>query len=67
MPSAPVAQLDRASDYGSEGREFESCRAHHLVKRNNPHFKFTYKYSFTKALALAGNFVIGDFKNKCAL
>jgi hypothetical protein len=25
---APVAQLDRASDYGSEGREFESLRAH---------------------------------------
>ena len=24
---APVAQLDRASDYGSEGREFESLRA----------------------------------------
>ncbi len=24
----PVAQLDRASDYGSEGREFESLRAH---------------------------------------
>src|SRR5690554_5824946 len=26
---APVAQLDRASDYGSEGQEFESLRAHH--------------------------------------
>ena len=25
---APVAQLDRASDFGSEGREFESLRAH---------------------------------------
>jgi hypothetical protein len=25
--SAPVAQLDRASDYGSEGRRFESFRA----------------------------------------
>jgi hypothetical protein len=24
---APVAQLDRASDFGSEGREFESLRA----------------------------------------
>lgn len=23
----PLAQLDRASDYGSEGREFESSRA----------------------------------------
>ena len=27
---ALVAQLDRASDYGSEGCEFESRRAHHL-------------------------------------
>ena len=25
---APVAQLDRASDYGSEGRVFESCHVH---------------------------------------
>ena len=28
---APVAQLDRASDYGSEGREFESLRARFQV------------------------------------
>jgi hypothetical protein len=27
--NAPVAQLDRASDYESEGRTFESFRAHH--------------------------------------
>ena len=27
---APLAQLDRASDYGSEGREFESSAARHL-------------------------------------
>jgi hypothetical protein len=26
---APVAQLDRASGYEPEGREFESPRAHH--------------------------------------
>jgi hypothetical protein len=26
---APVAQLDRAFDYESKGRKFESCRAHH--------------------------------------
>ena len=26
--SAPVAQLDRVSDYESEGREFESLPAH---------------------------------------
>src|SRR5690625_2630307 len=28
---APVAQLDRASDYGSEGYGFDSCRARHLI------------------------------------
>ena|SRR5437660_909112 len=27
---APLAQLDRASDYESEGREFESLRARHI-------------------------------------
>ena len=26
--AAPIAQLDRASDYESEGRRFESCWAH---------------------------------------
>jgi hypothetical protein len=30
--NAPVAQLDRASGYEPEGREFESLRAHHLSK-----------------------------------
>ena len=29
---APVAQLDRVSDYESEGRRFESSRARHLFK-----------------------------------
>lgn len=28
MYRVPVAQLDRASDYGSEGQEFESLRVH---------------------------------------
>ena len=27
---APVAQLDRASDFGSEGCRFKSCPVHHL-------------------------------------
>jgi hypothetical protein len=27
---APLAQLDRASGYEPEGREFESLRAHHI-------------------------------------
>ena len=30
--NAPVAQLDRASDFGSEGRGFESSRAYHKKK-----------------------------------
>ena len=29
---ASVAQLDRASDSDSEGRRFDSCQAHHVVK-----------------------------------
>ena len=29
-PSAPVAQLDRASDFESAGRAFESPRVRHL-------------------------------------
>ena len=29
IDDAPVAQLDRASDYGSEGCKFESCRVRH--------------------------------------
>ena len=31
--SAPVAQLDRASDYGSEGLKFESSRVRHIFSR----------------------------------
>ena len=30
MPPAPVAQLDRASGFEPEGREFESLRARHF-------------------------------------
>ncbi len=29
---APVAQLDRASAFEAEGREFESLRARHLIR-----------------------------------
>ncbi len=28
---APIAQLDRASDFESEGRRFESCWVHHSL------------------------------------
>ena len=30
LRNGPVAQLNRASDYGSEGYRFESCRDHKL-------------------------------------
>ncbi len=29
-PYAPIAQLDRAPDFESVGRRFESCWAHHF-------------------------------------
>ena len=32
LPIAPLAQLDRASGYEPEGREFESLRAHHFLR-----------------------------------
>ena len=31
-PKAPVAQLDRAPDYESGGREFESCPVRHFTR-----------------------------------
>ena len=34
--NAPVAQLDRASDYESEGQRFESFRARHLPSAKRP-------------------------------
>ena len=36
LESGPLAQLDRASDYESEGRVFESPRAHQLAYRYVP-------------------------------
>ena len=33
MEYGSVAQLNRASDYGSEGYRFESCRSHLLQRR----------------------------------
>src|ERR1700729_4407853 len=36
--NAPVAQLDRASDYESEGRTFESFRARHFRNLNKIEF-----------------------------
>ena len=40
---APVAQLDRASDSGSEGWGFESLRAYH---KNNHTFRCGYFYAY---------------------
>jgi hypothetical protein len=31
---APIAQLDRASDYGSEGCKFNSYWVHHCQRKN---------------------------------
>ena len=36
---APVAQLDRASDYGSGGWEFESSRARQFLRIGGPYRK----------------------------
>ena len=36
---APLAQLDRASGYEPEGREFESLRAHHLSSQKTSQSK----------------------------
>ena len=43
LQSAPVAQLDRASDFESAGRPFESGRVHHkhTIASANPKFLHT--------------------------
>src|SRR5271166_4240782 len=54
--SAPVAQLDRASGYEPEGREFESPRAHHyqtsesctLAGSGYPYACCQFPYHFTQ-------------------
>ena len=38
LNDAPVAQLDRASDYGSEGWGFKSLRVHHFLAQNRAIF-----------------------------
>jgi hypothetical protein len=43
LSEAPLAQLDRASGYEPEGREFESLRAHHSLSitcRESPNLSF---------------------------
>ena len=46
---APVAQLDRAPDYGSGGWEFESSRARHLLGKGRPAIKRTVRTLFERA------------------
>src|ERR1700730_15566606 len=43
---APLAQLDRASGYEPEGREFESLRAHHSFTLPLFTFSFSWRPSF---------------------
>ena len=43
---APVAQLDRASDYGSEGCKFESCRVRHLKTAERQFFLYPLDWQF---------------------
>ena len=49
--SAPVAQLDRVSDYESEGREFESLPAHqdHLL---NGKWSFLFIFLICKTMCI---------------
>jgi hypothetical protein len=44
--NAPVAQLDRASDYESEGRTFESFRARHYTSGLTSLFSLAPPYLF---------------------
>ena len=37
---APLAQLDRASVYGTEGRAFESPAVHQKANESNPGVEF---------------------------
>ena len=47
-----VAQLDRASDYGSEGRVFESCRTHFFNRIERYGYSFLYTF-FAEVAELA--------------
>ena len=57
-----VAQLNRASDYGSEGYRFESCRGHHQQKRRTTRSStalFFYQDSLHLSVGGASLFVEG--------
>ena len=57
---APVAQLDRVSDYESEGREFESLPAHQkpVTQRMSQAFFFVASHKISK---------VDDRFSKCVL
>ncbi len=42
-----VAQLDRASGYGPEGREFESCHTQYLTLRSEEDLRVFFEMDFT--------------------
>ena len=59
---APIAQLDRASVYGTEGRGFESLWAHHLkdpVTATGSFLRFG--YTSRRPFPLSGTHLVGFF------
>jgi hypothetical protein len=59
---APLAQLDRASGYEPEGREFESLRAHHLPTDNKAITKLGKKEG-SQLQAPYAHFYAGSLRN----
>src|SRR5262245_32875557 len=53
---APVAQLDRASDYGSEAWRFDSFRAHQTSLCSLPHSRVLYPLAPVAQLDRASDF-----------
>ncbi len=47
---ASVAQLDRASDFGSEGCRFKSCRMHHSIPSTSTEFPRTNRTPISRLL-----------------
>ena len=46
IQKGPVAQLNRVSDYGSEGYRFESCRDHSKNPIDNKQFSWIFCFIF---------------------
>ena len=58
---APVAQLDRVSDYESEGRGFESLPAHQEKQRLNVKFIAAFLFVFEAFLVLGAYLALTEF------